>query len=288
MRTDVTINLSGHDLAGWLYLPPTQRPHPLIVMSHGFGAIKEMGLHEVAVAFVAAGFACLVYDHRNTGASGGALRGELDPWEQIADMRDVITYASALPAVDAARIGLWGTSYAGGHAIVVAAVDRRVACVVSQVPTVSGYKNTVRSMPADRHAAFLGELHEDRLARARGEPPRYVPISTEGSDSFAWSRVAGAGTAYVNAVTLRSRDLRMAYEPGAWLPRIAPTPLLMIVATSDTRCPTDDQLAAFSTAHEPKSLLLIPGGHYVVYTSARERTTRASIEWFSAHLATPS
>jgi hypothetical protein len=33
---------------------------------------------------------------------------------------------------------LWGTSYAGGHAIVLGATDRRLRGVVAQVPTISG------------------------------------------------------------------------------------------------------------------------------------------------------
>lgn len=285
MRTDIDIQAAGCSLAGWLYLPENAiPPFATIVLSHGFGAIKEMGLDDYASVFCKAGFACVAYDHRNTGASGGALCGEINPWEQIADMRDVITHAARLPQVDAGRIGLWGTSYAGGHAIVVGATDRRVKCVVSQVPTTSGYGNTVRAMPADKLDGFHAEIAAERIARAAGEPPRYMPISTEGSDSYAWSTVAGRGTSYVNSVTLLSRDMRMGYEPGAYLPRVSPTPMLMIVASSDTRCPTDLQLAAYSTAHEPKDLLLIQGGHYAAYTTQLEPTRSAALAWFERHL----
>lgn len=37
--------------------------------------------------------------------------------------------------VDTKRIGLWGTSYGGGHVLYVAAHDKRVQCIVSQVPS---------------------------------------------------------------------------------------------------------------------------------------------------------
>lgn len=273
------------ELDGWFYTPHTgHAPYPTIIMSHGFGAIKEMSLSGYAEIFCNAGFACLVYDHRNTGASAGQPRGELDPWQQISDMRDAITYAAMLPEVDAQRIGLWGTSYSGGHVLVVAATDRRVKCVVSQVPTVSGYKNTLRSIPAEKFADFLKDIEQDRINRAKGLPPKMVPISVEGSESYAWSMIAAKGTDYVNAVTLRTRDLRMAYEPGVYLPRIAPTPLLMILGTHDTRCPTDDQLAAYSTAHEPKKLHLFQGGHYEPYSLRLEETGGKACEWFIEHL----
>lgn len=196
------------------------------------------------------------------------------------DMRDAITDLAMRPEVDPTRIGLWGTSYAGGHAIVVAAVDRRVRCVVSLVPTISGHDNTVRAMPADRLNAFQAEIALERCARARGEPPRYVPISEEGSESFQWSQVAGKGTSYVNAVTLLSRDLRMAYAPGAYLPRVAPTPLLMVVASRDTRCLTDVQLAAYSRAHEPKQLVVLPGGHYDPYLTQLDASKGATAAAF--------
>jgi len=37
-----------------------------------------------------------------------------------------------------ARIGIWGSSYSGAHVLVVAAIDRRVKAVVSQVPAFGG------------------------------------------------------------------------------------------------------------------------------------------------------
>ena len=285
MRIDTIFSASGVELSGWIYTPESgSGPYPAIVMSHGFGAVKEMSLDQYADLFCTAGFVCLVYDHRNTGTSAGEPRGELDPWQQINDMRDAITHVSMLTQVDPERIGLWGTSYSGGHALVVAAIDRRIKCVVSQAPTVSGFKNTLRSVPTDHYDQFLDDIARDRINRAKGLPPAYVPISTEGSESYAWSIVAGKGTSYVNAVTLRTRDLRMGYEPGAYLPRIAPTPLLMILATHDTRCPTDDQLAAYSTANEPKKLHLFKGGHYDPYTVRLQETAMAARDWFTTHL----
>ena len=55
----------------------------------------------------------------------------VDPWRQIADWRRAISYLESLDAVDSRRIGVWGTSYAGGHAIILGATDRRLGCVVA-------------------------------------------------------------------------------------------------------------------------------------------------------------
>jgi dienelactone hydrolase len=87
-------------------------------MAHGYAGVKEHGLERFAKAFAEAGFVVLVHDHRNFGSSDGENRGDVDPWQQIGDWRRAISFLESLPEVDPKRIGLWGTTYAGGHAIV--------------------------------------------------------------------------------------------------------------------------------------------------------------------------
>jgi hypothetical protein len=284
MRTDHRIILKDAELAAWLYRPEDVANPPLVIMSHGLAAVKEMSLDKTAEILCAAGIACLVYDHRNTGSSSGEARNHMDPWVQINDMRDVITYGEGLPGIDATRIGLWGTSWSGGHVIVIAATDRRVKCVVTQVPTISGMRNTLRAIPADKFSAFLEELYEERRRLARGEPSTYVRISAEGSDGSTWSSVAGKDTTYQNTMTLLTRELRMAYEPGVYLPLIGPTPLLMILAKRDVRVPTDEQLAGYASAREPKKLVLLDGGHYDPYTALLPQAAAAARDWYLEHL----
>jgi fermentation-respiration switch protein FrsA (DUF1100 family) len=149
MRQDIQFDVDGVVLRGWLYVPDAgAAPHPAIVMAHGFSAVKEMYLDRFAEAFAEAGLASVVFDHRNFGASDGRPRQEIDPWEQVSDYRAAITYAITRPEVDGGRVGIWGTSYAGGHVLVVGAIDRRVKCVVSQVPVVSGHANIRALVPA--------------------------------------------------------------------------------------------------------------------------------------------
>ena len=139
MHTDIMFKTTdGTTLRGWHYVPGGRGKHPTIVMAHGFSAVKEMYLDKYAEAFAHAGFASLVYDNRNFGASDGEPRQEIDPWLQVRDYSDAITYARTLEQTDAARMGIWGSSYSGAHVLVVAAIDRRVKCVVSQVPMISG------------------------------------------------------------------------------------------------------------------------------------------------------
>src|SRR5450631_2842385 len=172
MRTDIEFKTEdGITLRGWHYLPHS-RPGkvPTIVMAHGFSAVKEMYLDRFAEAFAAAGLNALVFDNRNFGASDGEPRQEIDPWAQARDYRHAITYATTLPEVDPARIGIWGSSYSGGHVLVAAAIDRRVRAVVSQVPLVSGHDNFRALVRSDFIAGFREMFDADRLARFGGKP----------------------------------------------------------------------------------------------------------------------
>ncbi|MFO1099538.1 MAG: alpha/beta hydrolase [Xanthobacteraceae bacterium] len=74
------------------------------------------------------------------------------------------------------------------------------------------------------------------------------------------------------------------YEPGVWLPRVSPTPILLIVALGDTIAVADLALAAYERALEPKRLVTIPGGHFDAYLGHFARSSSAATEWFSEHL----
>lgn len=76
-------------------------------------------------------------------------------------------------------MGLWGTSFAGGHAVVLGATDRRLKCVVSQVPIISGYEQTQRRVQADNMGALEEMLTADERTQARGEAPRRQAIASK-------------------------------------------------------------------------------------------------------------
>ncbi len=153
-------------------------PHPGITMAHGFAGVKEHGLERFARFFADAGFVVLVHDHRGFGASDGSPRFDVDPWAQIADWRRAISFLEGQPDVDAERIGLWGSSYAGGHAIVLGATDRRLRAVVAQVPTISGYQQSLRRVPPRSGRRPAGQVHRGRPRPA----PRRIPGAAGGGE----------------------------------------------------------------------------------------------------------
>ena len=298
MRNDIEFKTDDHvTLRGWLYTPDgTQGSDPTIVMAHGYSAVKEMYLDSFAEVFCDAGLAVLVYDNRNLGASDGEPRGEIDPWRQINDYRDAITFAGTLSEVDKDRIGVWGSSYSGGHVIVVGALDRRVKCVVCQVPLISGLRNAKRLVRSDLLAVTRAAFDADREARYKGEPPVTLPVVAEDpsapcalptEDSLQFFKLVHESRApsWRNEVTLRSIEMFWEYEPGWYISRICPTPFMMAVAAGDHLVPVDLACEAFEQALEPKRLIVLPGGHFEAYTGeAFKVNSAAQRDWFIQHL----
>jgi fermentation-respiration switch protein FrsA (DUF1100 family) len=295
-RSDCTIDVPGATLAAWWYLPEGPGPHPAVVMAHGFGAVKEMFLDRFAECFAAAGLAVLVFDHRGFGASrGDAPRQEADPVLQAGDYRHAITWLCARSEVDRERIGIWGSSYSGGHVLQVAGVDRRVRCVVAQVPMVSGHAQTQRRVAPGRLAAMHALYAEERDRLAAGEAPRLrglipdvdgracVYDAPEAVDFYSQGERLAPGR-WRNEVTLSTVAQSTEYEPGAHMEFISPTPLLMLVANNDTITPTDLALCAYARALEPKKLVMLSGDHFVPYQRAFESASSAARDWFLQHL----
>jgi len=294
-RRDIEFDADGTILRGWLYLPESNgHKAPAVVMAHGYSAVKEMYLDRYAEAFARAGLAALVFDYRGFGASEGSPRQEINPWQQIEDYRHAVTYAGMISEVDKNRIGAWGSSYSGGHVLVLAATDRRVKCVVSQVPTISGYQSALRRVPGEALEKLLNSFAEDRVRRMKGEKPEMlsvIPYETDRNaiynmkDAIKWYSEGGEiAPSWRNEVTLRSVEFSRSYEPGIYVSRISPTPLLMIVSENDYVTPTDLALGAYENALQPKRLVLLPGGHFDPYINNFEQSSTEALKWFSQHL----
>jgi fermentation-respiration switch protein FrsA (DUF1100 family) len=298
MRKDVEFDgFGGTPLRGWLYLPEGDRAAPGVVMSHGFSAVKEMALESYAEAFHAAGLAVLCYDHRNLGASEGEPRQEINPWAQARDYRYALSWLAERPEVEAERVGLWGSSYSGGHAVTVGACDRRVKAVVANVP-LAGYPEVDYSETKERFEALRAELLDESgkgLADTRDTVLGPVPVVREAEtesplvvmeqpESAAWFLDAGRrpGSAWRNEVTIcNGFGPEPTYDPGVCMEALSPTPLLMVVADQDQVSWTEVTLESYERAGEPKRLELLHGHHFVPYQGeALARSAAAARDFF--------
>src|SRR5262249_24095021 len=152
-----TVIREGPRLAAELFAPKGSegKPLPTLILCHGWGGVAEM-LRPDAVVFARAGYFVVTFDYRGWGASDGRLvatqplvRGKpgepfaatvkevrevVDPLDQTTDLLNVVHWVHGEKQCDPKRIGLWGTSYSGGHVVYAAAHDPRVKATVSQVP----------------------------------------------------------------------------------------------------------------------------------------------------------
>src|SRR2546421_178536 len=182
---------------------------------------------------------------------------------------------------------------AGGPAVVLGATDRRLRCIVAQVPTISGYEQGLRRISPENVLAIEEMFADDDRAQLRGEPPRRQAIvsadpgiaaSYRAKDAIDFYLQPTPDGAWQNNVTVRSTRAARMYEPGHWIARVSPTPLLMIVATRDTITLTDLELAAYERALQPKRLVTIDGGHFDPYLSGFDVSSAAAVDWFKQHL----
>ena len=136
----------------------------------------------------------------------------------------------------------------------------------------------------------------DRAARFEGKPPAMVPVVDEDPlapsalptpDSWQWFTETGKtrAPAWRNEVTLRTVEMLGEYEPVSYLPYVSPTPLLMLVAEGDHLTPSELAIAAYDKAHEPKKLVILPGGHFDAYVKGFEAASVPARDWLALHLA---
>ncbi|ORJ57901.1 alpha/beta hydrolase [Mycobacterium simiae] len=299
---DVEFDADGVTLRGLFFgAEPAGGRAPCVVMAHGLGGEVAHFIADFAAVFAAAGVAALVYDHRSWGrsdAAPGMPRNETDPWQQIRDYQHAITYVQSRPDVDPDRLGAWGTSLSAAHVLVLGAIDRRLKAVAGQAPFVSGKLQSQNLIRADLLPAVAEAFAADRRARSDSEAAATIPIVDADPNANvvlpspdAYQYFYGPGGAaerdpgFANQMTLRSVEYVLGYEPGAYVPYITPTPLLMVVLADDVVTPSEAALRVFETAAHPKRLVIVPGGHFDAYRGpASDKAKAAARDFFVEHL----
>jgi hypothetical protein len=115
----------------------------------------------------------------------------------------------------------------------------------------------LRRVSPDATPALEHAFNEDERGCLRGELPRReavvsgdltVPAAYRSPDAIDFYLQPVPEGLWKNEVTLRSTRAARMYEPGIWVSRVSPTPLLMIVARDDKLTIADLALAAYERA----------------------------------------
>lgn len=240
-------------------------------------------------ALTEAGIAVLVIDYRGFGDSEGD-RETIDPYNQVEDLVNGVTYLTSRHDVIPDRIGVFGSGgTGGGNAVMVAARDPRVTCAVAQFPIADGGDWLKRMRSEYEWEQLLLRLQEDRKKRVEvgtGEmvdPRRDIMIPTaERKSTQIKSDVDGR---VPTRVSLQSAESIIDYRPLDFVDRIAPRPLMIVAVEGDTVTPTDHAVALYAKAGAPKQLVMQKNTtHYAAYDRYWETVTPLIVKWFQESL----
>lgn len=290
-REDLSFKSSDGECAAWLYRPDGPGPHPCVVLAHGFSAVRDQRLDAYAERFAAAGLAAIVFDYRNFGDSPGEPRQLLSIRRQLADWRAAVDFARGLDGIDSARIGLWGSSFSGGHVVATAASDPGITAVVSQVPFTDG-ASAVRELSLGMNVRLTLAGVRDQLRAIFGKSPLYVP-ATGPPGSFAamtapeahggFLALTDPDSSWVNRFTPRVMLGILSYRPYAKLGSVR-APVLVVAADRDETTPPGPAVKAAEAAPNAE-LLRVPLGHFEPYVGEGfERVIGPQVDFLTRHL----
>ncbi len=289
----------GQMLRADLYTPDTgQGPWPVVIMGGGWCYVKELIMPEYARFFLEVGVAALIFDYRNFGASDGEPRQHIDPWMQISDYRSAVDAVSYLdefkPDLDPERIAVWGISYSGGHVLAVGALDSRVKCVVSQIPVIEGWYNSMRAHGSVGFRELTALVESDRKNRYLTGEHGFIPHSGDPkTEVVTWPHPETkpifmkiketTAPRHEHYSTIQSVEWVWAYNMRPYLPMILDTPTLMIVAEGDDLTMWEREIPAFNEIVTTKKRLFVQQSstHMSMYSdmSHLEIAAREAAAW---------
>lgn len=282
----------GIQLVGYIYRPEDLAPGEKrsgILLCHGFGAHQERYLPDIASYLCRQGYVVMTFDYRGFGESDGP-RWRLIPLEQVTDIRNALTFLQIQEAVAPSSVGLYGTSFGGANVVYAAAFDQRVKCVVSVVGVGNGERWMRSLRRAYEWADLLHDLEEDWKQRVLTGQSRIVDrlelMLTDPATAAEAAKILEQFPTSCTHLPLETGQAVIDYHPDEVAWKIAPRPILFIVAEKDVLVPNYITREVYDNALEPKKWVSIPNcSHYgVYYEPAFKRVMAATNEWYQGHL----
>ena len=270
----VEFESEGATLRGRLYRPAEATTDaPAIVMAHGFGALA-IWLTDLAVDLAQAGFAVLLFDHRNFGDSDGGPRFSFDTLLQIRGYRDAISFLEKQPSIDKKKIVAWGESASSLVVQFIGVFDERVRAVIAHTPVCGN--STMKfdespekfewarqnwstldlsTVPTRELAVRFCRLHE-------GEGP--VVVEGGAAVSYATRMRKKYATDWSNQVFILQRKLEAQFNEQRLPAKYLKVPTLFVIATDDEvpLCELATNSRCFDLIEAPKQLVEVKGGHF--------------------------
>lgn len=288
-------------LRGKLYLSVSDdKKSPVVVMAHGFTTtINGMTADKYAEEFQKAGFAVLLYDHRNLGISDGEPRQEINFWMQARGFIDAIDFLFTRSAIDTNRIAVWGASMSSREAFLVGTVDDRVKSVISMIPAF-GDESPSKDLNGELYAFAKNTLLAKKIKDLPHTVTERIPIVSSdqmGTPSalveltaYRWFIEYGSrfGTNWQNVVSFSTVETPDRFHVGQCASHLK-APVLMVVATNDEMTGASPKVTkeVFEMIKQPKEWVDIDGGHFglLYYPSDLfNQSSRAQVDFLMKYL----
>jgi fermentation-respiration switch protein FrsA (DUF1100 family) len=304
MRTDVSFDSAGIQIAGHLYTPDDGHagPRPAIVVGHPGSGVKEQAAGLYARHLSEQGLVALAFDAAYQGESGGTPRGLEDPAHRIEDIKAAVSFLTTRQEADPGRIGALGICASGGYALCAAAGDHRIRAVatVSAVDIARQFRDGADG--TQDPAVFQGMLDAAaaaRAAEARGEGPQsfqLFPDTAEQARALGGQHAVEGFEYYISGPTRHPRSARFltwssvdhmaVFDALRFAGLIGPRPLLLIAGREAVTAWMS--IRAFQNAAGPKEFHWIDGAsHQDLYY--KEQYVRPAITrltgFFTSNLA---
>ncbi|WP_285189493.1 alpha/beta fold hydrolase [Rhodococcus sp. MEB041] len=280
----IDFEVDGLSCEGILTLPDnTGGPFPVAVGASGFGGVKEMLLPSFSRALASEGIAGFIWDFPNFGASQGEPRQHVDPPQQARSYRAALTAMENHPAVDGDRMGVWGPSLAGSHALATAADDPRVRAVVAIIPFIR-LRPSIEPriiLAVVRHLLTRPFGRPQQMIPAAGEPGVLAAMTTDGAQEWV-ENLASEAPLFRNEVTVGSL-WNMARWSVAKKVRGIRVPLRVIVAEADSITPASMVRKAVRAIPDV-DIITYPDTHFEVLDEHADAVRRSVTEWMTTHL----
>jgi uncharacterized protein len=287
MSTEITFTApDGVHLAGVLRRGAGDGPHPAVALTGPFTGVKEQVVGTYAEGLAARGVTTLAFDHRNFGASGGALRQHEDPGGKLTDLQAAVSHLLALD--DVTRVGLLGICLGAGYALKAAAFDGRVEALV----TVAGAYNSPQAMRAgfgaEAYRAKLAELLADGTTTIPAVAPT-GPAAMPGPEPYAYyGTERGAAAGWRNEVTTASIHALLTLDAAIGADFLSGTPVRVIHGTRDDYCSPEGAQAVYDRLDGPRELVWLETTNHIDLYDRPEYVEPAvdlCAEWFTSHLS---
>lgn len=301
MHRDIEFESQGALLRGKLYLPENEeKKSPVVIMAHGFTTtINGMTADKYAEKFREAGFAVLLYDHRNFGISDGEPRQEINFWVQCRGYIDCIDFAVTEPEIDTTRIAVWGASLSASEAFLVGSVDERVKAIINQIPAY-GEKFPIECKDVSLYSFAKKIVLSERIMDLPHTVSEQMPIVSSdqlGTPSalseitaYRWFIEYGGryGTNWKNIVSFSNIEIPDLFHIGQCAPHLK-APILMVVATNDEMEGASNKVTSevFKMIKQPKKIIEIDGGHFGLLhypSSIFDKSSKAQIDFLIKYL----